>query len=57
MAHGMTGQSSLPSYVVIGGTSVEGLHSGTPRLVPALEKGDLMTKVEEAEQVMTRVIS
>ncbi len=51
----MTGQSSLP-IVFIGGTSVGGLYSGTSGFVPALEKGDFMIMVKEAEQVMMRVI-
>ena len=47
----MTGQSSLPN-VFVGGVAVGGLYSGSPGLVPALEQGDLMTMVEEAERAM-----
>jgi glutaredoxin len=45
----MTGQSSLPQ-VFIGGKAIGGLFSGTPGLVPALEKGTLMEMVQEALQ-------
>ena len=51
----MTGQSSLPN-VFVGGAMVGGLYSGRPGLVPALERGDLMIMVEEAERAM-RVMS
>ncbi|KAL9184975.1 hypothetical protein ACHAXT_002752 [Thalassiosira profunda] len=47
----MTGQSSLP-HVFIGGASVGGLYSGSPGLVPALEKGELMSMVEAAKKEM-----
>lgn len=47
----MTGQSSLP-HIFVGGTSIGGLHSGSPGLVPALEKGDFMNMVEEAKKSM-----
>ena len=43
----MTGQTSLP-HVFIGGKSIGGLFSGTPGLVPSLEEGTLMKKIEEA---------
>ena len=36
----MTGQSSLP-HIFINGQSIGGLFSGTPGLIPALEKGEL----------------
>eukprot|EP00578_Thalassiosira_sp_NH16_P019437 CAMPEP_0181084390 /NCGR_PEP_ID=MMETSP1071-20121207/4667_1 /TAXON_ID=35127 /ORGANISM="Thalassiosira sp., Strain NH16" /LENGTH=388 /DNA_ID=CAMNT_0023166115 /DNA_START=170 /DNA_END=1336 /DNA_ORIENTATION=- len=47
----MTGQSSLPN-VFVGGTSIGGLYSGNPGLVPALERGELMTMVEEAKKLL-----
>ena len=47
----ITGQSSLPN-VFIGGKSIGGLYSGGPGLVLALERGDLLTMVEEAERAM-----
>ena len=47
----MTGQSSLP-HVFIGGTSIGGLYTGSPGLVPALEKGQLINMVEEAKKSM-----
>lgn len=43
----MTGQSSLP-HIFVGGTGVGGLYSGSPGLVPALEKGEFMNMLEEA---------
>lgn len=48
----ITGQSSLP-HIFIGGTSIGGLFSGTPGLVPALETGELMELVAEAQQQPT----
>eukprot|EP00571_Detonula_confervacea_P003726 CAMPEP_0172319336 /NCGR_PEP_ID=MMETSP1058-20130122/37375_1 /TAXON_ID=83371 /ORGANISM="Detonula confervacea, Strain CCMP 353" /LENGTH=462 /DNA_ID=CAMNT_0013034353 /DNA_START=15 /DNA_END=1403 /DNA_ORIENTATION=+ len=47
----MTGQSSLP-HIFVGGTSIGGLYSGSPGLVPALEGGELMSMVEEAKRSM-----
>lgn len=47
----MTGQSSLP-HIFVGGTSIGGLYSGSPGLVPALEQGELMGMVEEAKNSM-----
>ena len=47
----MTGQSSLP-HVFIGGTSIGGLYSGNPGLIPALEKGELMDMINEAKRSM-----
>ena len=47
----MTGQSSLP-HVFVGGTSIGGLFSGSPGLVPALEKGALMSMIEDAAKAM-----
>lgn len=44
----MTGQSSLPN-IFIGGTSVGGLYSGKPGLIPSLEKGELTAMIEEAK--------
>ena len=44
----MTGQTSLP-HVFIGGTSIGGLFSGTPGLVPALEEGTLLKQIESAK--------
>lgn len=43
----MTGQSSLPQ-VFIGGKSIGGLYSGTPGLVPGLEKGVLRDMISSA---------
>jgi glutaredoxin len=45
----MTGQSSLP-HVFIGGTSIGGLFSGTPGLLPLLEGGKLLDMVENANR-------
>jgi anaphase-promoting complex subunit 7 len=47
----MTGQSSLP-HVFIGGKSIGGLYSGTPGLLPALEKGVLHEMVSSATTVV-----
>ena len=47
----MTGQSSLPN-IFVGGTSIGGVYSGSPGLVPALEGGELMNVVEEAKKSM-----
>ena len=47
----MTGQSSLPN-IFVGGTSIGGVYSGSPGLVPALERGELMNMVEEAKKSM-----
>ena len=47
----MTGQSSLP-HVFIGGTSIGGLYSGNPGLIPALEKGELIDMIDEAKRSM-----
>jgi len=47
----ITGQSSLPN-VFIGGTSIGGLYSGKPGIVPALEKGVFMDMVEDAKRSM-----
>ncbi|KAL7529358.1 hypothetical protein ACHAWF_002946 [Thalassiosira exigua] len=47
----MTGQSSLP-HVFVGGTSVGGLYSGSPGLVPSLERGEFVDLVEEAKRSM-----
>lgn len=47
----MTGQSSLP-HIFVGGTSIGGLYSGSPGLVPALEEGELMGMVDEAKKSM-----
>ena len=47
----MTGQSSLP-HLFVGGTSVGGLYSGSPGLIPSLEKGEFMGLVEEARESM-----
>lgn len=47
----MTGQSSLP-HIFVGGTSIGGLYSGSPGLVPALERGELMGMVEDAKNSM-----
>lgn len=47
----MTGQSSLP-HVFVGGTSVGGLFSGSPGLIPLLERGDWNDMVEEAKKSM-----
>lgn len=44
----MTGQTSLP-HVFIGGESIGGLFSGTPGLVPSLEEGALLKKIEAAK--------
>ena len=41
----MTGQTSLP-HVFIGGESIGGLFSGSPGLVPSLEEGTLLAKIE-----------
>lgn len=43
----MTGQSSLP-HIFIGGTSIGGLFSGTPGLLPLLERGELQAMVDKA---------
>ena len=43
-----TGQSSLP-HIFVGGTSVGGLFSGTPGLIPGLEDGTLLPMVEQAK--------
>ena len=43
----MTGQSSMP-HVFVGRKSIGGLFSGTPGLIPALEKGILMDMVTSA---------
>ena len=48
----ITGQSSLPN-VFVGGSSIGGLFSGNPGVVPSLEKGELMKLVEEAKQFMS----
>lgn len=45
----LTGQSSLP-HVFINGESIGGLFSGTPGLVPLLEQGTLMSKIETAQK-------
>jgi glutaredoxin 3 len=45
----MTGQSSLP-HIFIGGESIGGLFSGSPGLVPALEKGLLSEVVDDAKK-------
>jgi glutaredoxin len=45
----MTGQSSLP-HIFIGGTSIGGLYSGTPGLLPSLEQGKLQSMVGDANQ-------
>ena len=45
----MTGQSSLP-HVFVGGTSIGGLYSGKPGLIPALERGELVNMVDEAKK-------
>ena len=45
----MAGQLSLP-HLFVGGTSVEGLFSGTPGLVPSLDRGKFVGMVEEAER-------
>lgn len=47
----ITGQSSLPN-VFIGGTSIGGLYSGKPGIIPALEKGIFMDLVEDAKRSM-----
>lgn len=47
----MTGQSSLP-HVFVGGTSIGGLYSGNPGLLPALEEGAFLDMVEEAKRSM-----
>jgi len=47
----ITGQSSLPN-IFIGGTSIGGLYSGSPGLVPSLEEGNLMSMVDEAKKSM-----
>lgn len=47
----ITGQSSLP-HVFVGGTSIGGLYSGKPGLIPALERGELMNMVDEANKSM-----
>lgn len=44
----MTGQTSLPN-VFIGGKSIGGLFTGTPGLVPSLDKGTLMKQIEAAK--------
>ena len=43
----ITGQSSLP-HIFIGGTSIGGLFSGSPGLLPALEQGKLMEMIYDA---------
>lgn len=47
----ITGQSSLPN-IFIGGTSIGGLFSGSPGLVPALERGQLMKMIDDAKKSM-----
>jgi glutaredoxin 3 len=44
----MTGQSSLP-HVFVGGKAIGGLFGGEPGLVPALENGDLLDMLKEAQ--------
>lgn len=46
----MTGQSSLP-HVFVGGTSLGGLFSGTPGLVPAYEDGSLLPLLKKARAI------
>lgn len=43
----MTGQSSLPN-IFIGGKSIGGLFSGSPGLVPLLERGEFRGRIEDA---------
>jgi glutaredoxin len=47
----ITGQSSLP-HIFVGGTSIGGLFSGSPGLVPALEQGQLMKMIDDAKKSM-----
>jgi len=47
----ITGQSSLP-HVFVGGTSIGGLYSGSPGLLPALEQGKLMKMIDEGKTAM-----
>jgi len=49
----MTGQSSLP-HVFIGAKSIGGLFSGSPGLIPALEKDRRDVMVESATEVLTK---
>jgi len=46
----LTGQSSLP-HIFIGGDSIGGLFRGTPGMIPALEDGSLLKKIEAASTV------
>jgi glutaredoxin len=50
----MTGQTSLP-HVFIGGESIGGLFSGAPGLVPSLEEGALLTKIETAKNLPSAI--
>ncbi|KAL3791663.1 hypothetical protein HJC23_003920 [Cyclotella cryptica] len=47
----ITGQSSLP-HIFVGGTSIGGLFSGSPGLVPALEQGKLKQLIEDAKKTI-----
>ncbi|KAL7487457.1 hypothetical protein ACHAW6_013045 [Cyclotella cf. meneghiniana] len=47
----ITGQSSLP-HIFVGGTSIGGLFSGSPGLVPALEQGTLTKLVDDAKKTI-----
>jgi len=47
----ITGQSSLP-HIFVGGTSIGGLFSGSPGLVPALEQGKLTKLIDDAKKTI-----
>jgi len=47
----ITGQSSLP-HIFVGGTSIGGLFSGSPGLVPALEQGKLTKLVDDTKKTI-----
>jgi len=50
----LTGQTSLP-HIFVGGESIGGLFSGSPGLIPSLESGDFLEKVDKSSAPQTLV--